>query len=198
MECKGTERSIISSVIEVVVLMLAWRIFNDVQRKEQYAGVVRFSGFITAVTAAFGLVACLTAGVLSLSSKVAADRILTPSVGEQSSLTEMLARGSKVYATSCQSCHGDRHGKGSIGRAHPHNEKGHTWHHPDAQLKEWILHGKPGPGFSFMPAFTYLTKDDVKAILVLIKTWWTAEQREMQEDISRRYEQAINKKNRKR
>ncbi len=70
---------------------------------------------------------------------------------------------------------------------------GHTWHHPDAQLKEWILHGKPGPGFSVMPGFTYLTKDDVEAILVLIKTWWTAEQREMQADISRRYEEAIGK-----
>ncbi len=178
--------------------MLAWRTFKDVQSKDQYAGAVRCAVFITAVTATFGLAACSTAGVPSLGSKVAEERLLTPSVGEQSNLTEMLARGSKVYATSCQSCHGDRHGKGSIGRAHPHNEKGHTWHHPDAQLKEWILHGKPGPGFSFMPAFTYLTKDDVKAILVLIKTWWTAEQREMQEDISRRYEQAINKKNRKR
>jgi len=45
-----------------------------------------------------------------------------------------------------------------------------------------------------MPAFTYLTKDDVEAILVPIKTWWTAEQRETQADISGRYDQAINKK----
>ena len=174
--------------------MLACGTFKVAQSKEQYGGVVRCAVFITAVTAAFGLAACSTAGVPTLASKVAAERILTPSVGEQSNLTEMLARGSKVYATSCQPCHGDRHGKGSVGRAHPHNEKGHTWHHPDAQLKEWILHGKPGPGFSVMPGFTYLMEDDVDAILGFIKTWWTAEQREMQADISRRYNQAINKK----
>ncbi len=176
--------------------MLACRTFKVAQSKEQYGGAVRWAVSITAVAAAFGLAACSTAGVPTLASKVAAERILTPSVGEQSNLTEMLARGSKVYATSCQSCHGDRHGKGSIGRAHPHNEKGHTWHHPDAQLKEWILHGKPGPGFSVMPAFTYLTKDDVEAILFLIKTWWSDEQREFQADISRRYQEAIDKRKR--
>jgi len=64
----------------------------------------------------------------------------------------------------------------------------------DAQLKEWILHGKPGPGLSVMPGFGYLTKDDVEAVLAVIKTWWTDEQRENQADISRRYDQAINKK----
>ena len=42
-----------------------------------------------------------------------------------------------------------------------------------------------------MPGFGYLTKDDVEAILVLIRSWWTAEQREIQADISRRYQEAI-------
>ncbi|MFQ5684131.1 MAG: c-type cytochrome [Candidatus Binatia bacterium] len=106
---------------------------------------------------------------------------------------DRLARGAKVYATSCQPCHGDQDGKGSIGRAHPHNNNGHTWHHPDPQLKEWILQGKPGPGFSVMPAFNYLTDEDVEAILLLIKTWWTAEQRASQADISQRYQEAIDK-----
>ncbi len=164
----------------------------------RHIGAVRCAVFITAVTAAFGLAACSTAVVPTPASKVATERLLTPSFGEQSNLTEMLARGATLHAISCQSCHGGRNGKGSIGRAHPHNEKGHTWHHPDAQLKEWILHGKPGPGSSVMPAFSYLTNDEVEAILVLIKTWWTAEQRETQADISGRYDQAINKKKRKR
>ena len=113
--------------------------------------------------------------------------VATPSLSEQQEdLAQLLARGAKVYATSCQPCHGDRQGKGSVGRAHPHNEIGHTWHHPDAQLKDWILHGKPGPGYSVMPGFTYLGKGDLEAVLVFIKTWWTAEQRKMQADISRR------------
>jgi mono/diheme cytochrome c family protein len=109
----------------------------------------------------------------------------------------MLARGGRVYATSCEPCHGDRHGKGSIGRAHPHNEKGHTWHHPDAFLREWILHGKPGPGLSVMPGFNHLRGVDLDAVLELIKTWWTAEQREIQANTSRRYDDAINRRKKK-
>jgi len=126
-------------------------------------------------------------------AKVAAQPSPNGLVEKQLGSVETLARGAKVYAVSCQPCHGGRHGKGSIGRAHPHNEMGHTWHHPDAQLKDWIINGKPGPGFSVMPGFNYLREHDVEAILALIKTWWTDEQRESQADISRRYDQAINK-----
>jgi len=155
---------------------------------------VRCAVSITVVTAAFGIATCSDAASPTSGSKEAAQPSLTVPVEEQSNLAETLARGAKVYATSCQPCHGDRQGRGSIGRAHPHDEMGHTWHHPDAQLKEWILHGKPGPGLSVMPGFGYLTKDDVEAVLALIKTWWTDEQRENQADISKRYDQAINKK----
>jgi len=133
------------------------------------------------------------AAQLSGSKETAQPNLAVP-VEEKSGLSKALARGAKVYAVSCQPCHGDRHGKGSIGRAHPQNEMGHTWHHPDAQLKEWILHGKPGPGFSVMPGFNYLREHDVEAVLALIKTWWTDKQRESQADISKRYDQAINKK----
>ena len=45
-----------------------------------------------------------------------------------------------------------------------------------------------------MPGFNYLTEDDVEAVLAFIKTWWTAEQREIQADISRRYQEAIDKR----
>jgi mono/diheme cytochrome c family protein len=48
-----------------------------------------------------------------------------------------------------------------------------------------------------MPAFTYLTEDDAEAVSSFIKTWWTAEQREFQADISRRFEKALGKKRRK-
>ena len=72
-----------------------------------------------------------------------------------------------------------------------HNEKGHTWHHPDAQLKEWILLGRTGGA---MPAFaSRLTEEDIEAILEFIKTWWTEEQRETQTDISRRYQEALDR-----
>ena len=149
---------------------------------------------VIAVAAVFVSTGYFDAAAQTSGSKVAAQPSLTVPFEKKSDLSKALARGAKVYATSCRPCHGGRHGKGSIGRAHPHNEMGHTWHHPDAQLKEWIINGKPGPGSSIMPGFTYLREHDVEAILALIKTWWTDEQRESQADISRRYDQAINKK----
>ena len=176
-------------------MILACRTFKDAQSKEQNNGAGRWAVSITAVAAVFGLAACSNAGIPAHASNVAARHNLTAPVEKQLDSAQMFASGAKMHASSCQPCNGDRHGKGSVGRAHPHNESGHTWHHPDTQLREWILRGKPGPGFSVMPGFTYLTKDDVEGILAYIKTWWTSEQREMQADISRRYDQAINKKN---
>ena len=55
-----------------------------------------------------------------------------------------------MYATNCQVCHGDMQGMGGSG-APPHNQYGHTWHHLDAQLKDWVKNGKLG--FRQMPAF---------------------------------------------
>ena len=155
---------------------------------------VRCAVTVMAMAAVFGSTRIFNSAAQSSGSKETAQPSLAVPVEERSDLSKALARGAKVYAVSCRPCHGDRHGKGSIGRAHPQNEMGHTWHHPDAQLKEWILHGKPGPGFSIMPGFNYLREHDVEAVLALIKTWWTDEQRESQADISRRYDQAINKK----
>ena len=60
-------------------------------------------------------------------------------------------------------CHGDQEGRGSTSGTPPHNETGHTWHHPDAQLKDWILNGKITGA---MPPFKdALTKDEVDTIL---------------------------------
>jgi len=153
---------------------------------------VRWVVAVMAMAAVFGSIRIFESAAQTSGSKEAAQPNLTVPVEERSDLSKALARGAKVYAVSCRPCHGDRHGKGSIGRAHPHNETGHTWHHPDTQLREWIRHGKPGPGFSVMPGFAYLKNDDLEAVLALIKTWWADEQREFQADISRRYDRAIN------
>ena len=51
---------------------------------------------------------------------------------------------------NCQVCHGTQSGKGGVVDAPSHNETGHTWHHPDAQLTDWVLNGKitgAMPGF---------------------------------------------------
>ena len=101
--------------------------------------------------------------------------------------------GAELYATTCQPCHGDRNGEDATLGAPPHNASGHTWHHPDAQLKETIFNGKTGLGL--MPPFKdKLTEHEVDAILIYIKTWWTEDQRERQADISQRYQEALDRR----
>ena len=49
-------------------------------------------------------------------------------------------------------------------------------------------------GFGQMPAFKdKLTDPELDAIVTFIKTWWTPDQRDDQADISRRYQEALDK-----
>jgi mono/diheme cytochrome c family protein len=110
----------------------------------------------------------------------------------QETSAETVDTGAELYATHCQVCHGDREGTGTSQGAPPHNESGHTWHHADAQLKDWIINGKLG--FGPMPAFEgKLTEPEADAILAYIKTWWAPEQRQTQADVSRRYQEALDR-----
>jgi len=102
--------------------------------------------------------------------------------------------GSDLYAANCQVCHGDSNGAGGRGGAPIHNDRGHTWHHPDAQLRGWVLNGKLGSGSAGMPALgDKLTEPEVDAILTFIRSWWTTEQRDSQADVSERYQDALDK-----
>ena len=151
---------------------------------------------ITAVGVA--LVACSGAGPPAPTSTAIPTGQPTPTVEAPveppSSANEVLNSGAELYAANCQVCHGDSKGIGGTGGAPPHNKVGHTWHHPDAQLREWVLIGKLGFGSPGMPALGHkLAEPEVDAILTLIKTWWTAEQRASQADISQRYQEALEK-----
>ncbi len=109
----------------------------------------------------------------------------TPGAGTAASVT----RGEQLYVATCQGCHGDEAGAGGILEAPPHNADGHTWHHPDAQLIDWILNGKP---FTAMPGFAdELSREDAESILAYIKTWWTDQQRAEQAEVSERYQEAL-------
>ena len=102
--------------------------------------------------------------------------------------------GSDLYAANCQVCHGDSNGAGGRGGAPIHNDRGHTWHHPDAQLRGWVLNGKLGSGSAGMPALgDKLTEPEVDAILTFIRSWWITEQRDSQADLSERYQDALDK-----
>ncbi len=103
--------------------------------------------------------------------------------------SNVIERGGQLYAQNCQMCHGGANGEGRRDPAPLHNADGHTWHHPDAQLADFVTRGKP-PGL--MPAFgDRLTREEIEAVLAFIKTWWTEEQRADQADISVRYQEAI-------
>ncbi len=104
---------------------------------------------------------------------------------------DTVLQGGEVYQTYCQACHGDRNGRGSQQGISPHNQDGHTWHHPDHHLLLWTVDGRLPMG---MPAFRdRLSPQETVAVLAFIKTWWTDEQRQSQADLTRRYQEALEK-----
>jgi mono/diheme cytochrome c family protein len=97
-----------------------------------------------------------------------------------------VALGAKIYAQHCASCHGanlegqpDWRRRQPNGRmpAPPHDESGHTWHHPDEALFAITKNGIGAfapPGYaSGMPAFGgTLSDDEIWAVLAFIKSHW--------------------------
>lgn len=95
--------------------------------------------------------------------------------------------GKSIYADNCASCHGvnlegqsDWRVRKDDGRlpAPPHDETGHTWHHPDEQLFRITKLGVKPPlapdGYeSDMPSFEgTLTDEEIWAVLAFIKSSW--------------------------
>ena len=94
--------------------------------------------------------------------------------------------GKKVYGTYCAACHGKYlQGQpnwetfGADGRlpAPPHDESGHTWHHPDEYLFLMTKYGIEkiiGKKYlNNMPAYKdILTDKEIIAVLSFIKSKW--------------------------
>ena len=100
---------------------------------------------------------------------------------------QLLEQGRKVYVAQCASCHGiNREGqanwreRGADGRlpAPPHDETGHTWHHPDELLfritKEGVAQAAGLQDYeSNMPTYGAMLSDaDIVAVLSWIKSQW--------------------------
>ena len=100
---------------------------------------------------------------------------------------EKVAAGEQVYTQHCAACHGTRleghpdwRRRLPNGRrpAPPHDDSGHTWHHPDHVLFGIIEKGLVPPyapqGYaSDMPVFGgTLTDDQIWAVLAYIKSSW--------------------------
>jgi mono/diheme cytochrome c family protein len=98
-----------------------------------------------------------------------------------------LAEGKALYDLHCAGCHGlklegqpDWRRRLANGRmpAPPHDESGHTWHHPDEVLFGITKHGLvppyAPPGYtSDMPAFAgVLSDDEIRTVLAYIASHW--------------------------
>lgn len=99
-------------------------------------------------------------------------------------------RGAELYAQYCSECHGaNLEGAldwkrtlpdGSLPPP-PHDDSGHTWHHPDDLLLEIIAQGGDPAYNSKMPAFGgNLSPDDIASVLEFIKSRWGTEARQFQ------------------
>ncbi|MDP3886430.1 cytochrome c [Hydrogenophaga sp.] len=112
----------------------------------------------------------------------------------------MLEQGRKVYVAQCASCHGiNREGqanwreRGADGRlpAPPHDETGHTWHHPDELLfritKEGVAQAAGLQDYeSNMPTYGATLSDaDIVAVLSWIKSQWPADIQATHDGINR-------------
>ena len=113
-----------------------------------------------------------------------------------------VAAGQSVYARHCAACHG-AHLEGqpnwtrrrADGRlpAPPHDDSGHTWHHPMQVLFALTKHGLAPPyapqGYeSDMPAFAgTLTDEEIWNVLAFIRSRWSAEVRTRHDELERQY-----------
>lgn len=109
--------------------------------------------------------------------------------------------GRRLYASHCASCHGadlegqpawrERRADGKL-PAPPHDESGHTWHHPDSQLFELTKYGPTaiakakGTDYqSDMPGYDgVLTDAEIVAVLSYIKSRWPGDIRRRHDDMN--------------
>ncbi len=106
---------------------------------------------------------------------------------------QVVATGAQIYAQHCAACHGARGegqtdwrepGPDGLMRAPPHDESGHTWHHPDAQLIAITKHGLAQqirqPDYqTHMPVYDGVLSDaEIIAVLSWIKAQWPKDIRE--------------------
>jgi len=102
---------------------------------------------------------------------------------------ELVKRGGRLYAQQCAACHGAKlEGQADWRRrlpngrlpAPPHDESGHTWHHPDHVLFAITKNGvvpphAPSNYESDMRGFGgKLSDDEIWAVLAYIKSHWRA------------------------
>jgi mono/diheme cytochrome c family protein len=112
-----------------------------------------------------------------------------------------VARGRVIYDQHCASCHGAKlegqpnwRQRGPDGRlpAPPHDDSGHTWHHPNSVLFAITKNGLRPPhapeGYvSDMPAYAgVLNDDEIRAVLAFIESHWSDDVWKARREMTRR------------
>jgi len=116
-----------------------------------------------------------------------------------------IREGEAIYRQHCAACHGTElqgqpnwRQRNAAGRlpAPPHDDSGHTWHHPDTLLFEITRNGmKPPvapPGYeSDMPGFgASLDDGQIWSVLGFIASRWPQREREHQARVTRAHRDA--------
>ncbi len=111
---------------------------------------------------------------------------------------DAVALGKTIYEDQCATCHGfwlegeanwtERDAEGYL-PAPPHDESGHTWHHPDELLVRITTLGTEaivgGDYRSNMAGFgDVLSDDEILAVLAYIKSTWPPRVIEMHNEIN--------------
>jgi mono/diheme cytochrome c family protein len=140
----------------------------------------------------------------ALAAALAVMLLDAPAVAAQGLLpyrdAERVAAGQAIYAAQCAACHGAdlegqpewraRDADGYL-PAPPHDETGHTWHHPDALLIRIVTEGTEavvGGGYrSTMMGFgDVLSAQEIRDVLAYIKSTWPEEVIEMHDALNAR------------
>ena len=110
--------------------------------------------------------------------------------------------GASLYKEHCAACHGANlegqpnwkspNPDGTL-PAPPHDESGHTWHHGDRLLFDYVKQGgaatmaaRGAPGFkSAMPGFAEVLSDqEIREILTFLKSHWSDRARAYQQQLT--------------
>lgn len=139
---------------------------------------------------------------IGLGTVVTLNWLTASSAGANPDNPAQVSLGRTTYAENCASCHGanlegqpDWRIRKPDGRlpAPPHDETGHTWHHPDEQLFKITKSGVAAivPGYETdMPAYeNVLSDEEIWAVLAFIKSTWRPETLRRQDRRSRGAEQ---------
>lgn len=164
---------------------------------------LRKAGYLGAA-AVVALVAGALAIALLRDDPGAQDPAAMPAIELRPDDAAVVARGREIYAAECAACHGanlegqpDWRRRLPNGRlpAPPHDETGHTHHHPDEELFALTSKGTAavvGGGYeSDMPGYAeILTEQEILDVLSYIKSRWPDHIRDRHDQLNRVWREA--------